>query len=167
MTSPSPQSRQRTRRRTSPSKEALKALDRYLALIVDPTIDDFQRNPLSVRHAYAACVVTFHAVDRLERKGGNVKKEWTQKSSTFALVEVIANTLKHVSMDAPTMPRHIPFKAAMPGTMALNTHTPNEHGPDVRNIYFAVRDAVAFIREWAAKAAIGASPDPDRPPVAR
>ncbi len=40
-------------------------LERYLKTVVDPTIDDFKKNPASVRHAFLACVATFHAIDYL------------------------------------------------------------------------------------------------------
>jgi hypothetical protein len=40
-------------------------LIRYLKDIVEPTIKDFEKNPSSVRHAFLACVATFHAVDYL------------------------------------------------------------------------------------------------------
>jgi hypothetical protein len=40
-------------------------LERYLTEIVQPTIDDFTNDPLSVRLAFIACVVTFHSVDYL------------------------------------------------------------------------------------------------------
>jgi hypothetical protein len=33
--------------------------------ILEPAIADFERNPTSVRFAFMACVVTFHAVDYL------------------------------------------------------------------------------------------------------
>jgi hypothetical protein len=38
-------------------------LERYLKDIVEPTIKDFKDNPASVRHAFLACVATFHAID--------------------------------------------------------------------------------------------------------
>jgi hypothetical protein len=42
---------------------------RYLDEFVDPTIKDFQGNPTSIRHAFLACVVTFHAIDYLTPPG--------------------------------------------------------------------------------------------------
>src|SRR5262245_40695491 len=35
----------------------------YLENFVEPTIAEFQAKPTSVRHAFLACLVTFHAVD--------------------------------------------------------------------------------------------------------
>jgi len=40
-------------------------LERYLGEVVEPTIKDLEANRTSVRHAFLACVVTFHAVDDL------------------------------------------------------------------------------------------------------
>ena len=40
-------------------------LELYLCDFVEPTIAEFEKNPASVRHAFVACVVTFHAVDYL------------------------------------------------------------------------------------------------------
>ena len=46
----------------------MNALTQYLKTMVDPTIEEFMRNPLSPRHAYIACVVTYHAIDRAKDK---------------------------------------------------------------------------------------------------
>jgi hypothetical protein len=43
----------------------MNALERYLALIVEPTVEEFRCNPFSLRHAYLACVATYHAIDRV------------------------------------------------------------------------------------------------------
>jgi hypothetical protein len=37
----------------------------YITKIVEPTIKDFEENPVSVRHAFLACVVVFHSIDYL------------------------------------------------------------------------------------------------------
>ena len=39
-------------------------LARYIESIVDPTFEDFKRNPELIRHGYLACVATYHAIDR-------------------------------------------------------------------------------------------------------
>ena len=43
----------------------MNALARYLALIVEPTVEEFKRNPFSLRHAYLACVAAYHTIDRV------------------------------------------------------------------------------------------------------
>ena len=35
-----------------------------MELIVEPTLEEYNRNSASVRHAYLACLVTYYAVDR-------------------------------------------------------------------------------------------------------
>jgi hypothetical protein len=73
-------------------------LEEYLDLIVQPTFDDFSRNPGSVRHAYLACLVTYHAIDRVTfpAKPHTLAQQWRQESLEFALVEEVALHLKHV-----------------------------------------------------------------------
>lgn len=130
-------------------KNAVLALNRYLDLIVEPTLDDFQKNLTSVRHAFISCVVVYHSIDRLRRKPANLRQEWRRKSVDFALIDLVCHTLKHVESSGETPEDRIPWTAAMPGAMGFNTHMPNEHGPDVRQIYYVARSAIAFIREQA------------------
>lgn len=40
-------------------------IQEYLETIVDPTINDLESNPTSVRYAFLACVVAFHSIDYL------------------------------------------------------------------------------------------------------
>jgi hypothetical protein len=71
---------------------------RYLTEIVWPTIADFEANPLSARHAFLACVVTFHTIDYLLHPGkpGAHRKAFRDQSSEFALVDRVAHAFKHV-----------------------------------------------------------------------
>jgi hypothetical protein len=66
--------------------------------IVEPTISDFEANPTSVRHAFLACVVTFHSLDYLthpERPASH--RQWfRQASPEFAMIDRIAHAFKHV-----------------------------------------------------------------------
>lgn len=123
----------------------------YLDVIVEPTIADLRKDPLSVRKAFTACLVTYHAIDRFAEKPGNLRKEWRKQSPAFALIDLIAHTFKHVDAEGGKVakPGRIPWKAAMPGAMGLNTHALNESGPDVRHILFLVGDAAKFIRNKA------------------
>jgi hypothetical protein len=51
-------------------------LSRYLALIVEPTVEEFNSNLFSLRHAFLACVATYHAIDRVTypKSVGNLRK---------------------------------------------------------------------------------------------
>ena len=78
-----------------------KELIRYLDEIVDPTINDFAQSPASVRHAFLACVVTFHTIDYLASARtmakGNLLKVLRKECPKFKVVEDIANRFKHVA----------------------------------------------------------------------
>jgi hypothetical protein len=71
---------------------------RFLTEIVDPTIRDFEEYPTSQRHAFLACVATFHTVDYLTHpmKSANRRKLFRRESKEFALVDRIAHAFKHV-----------------------------------------------------------------------
>jgi hypothetical protein len=74
---------------------------KYVDEIVIPTVREFRDNPRSRRHAYLACMVTFHIKDYLERAG---EKQITNKmqaggSKSFNLVRSICNGTKHGGPD--------------------------------------------------------------------
>lgn len=72
--------------------------ERYLAEIVGPTIKDLGANPMSKRHAFLACVVTFHTIDYLAfpKSSKERRQSFRGKSPSFALVDRIAHAFKHV-----------------------------------------------------------------------
>jgi hypothetical protein len=53
-----------------PLERVVENLERYVDEIVAPTINDFEENPTSVRHAFLGCVATFHAIDYLAETVG-------------------------------------------------------------------------------------------------
>lgn len=116
-------------------------LSRYLDLIVDPTITDFQRNPTSVRHAFLACLVTYHAIDRVRSPPGNLRKKWGKESLEFAAVDLIAHRFKHVKHKGDKNPK----PDTIPLTFALGFDKEGEK-LELRNLYFLVRGAAKFIR---------------------
>jgi hypothetical protein len=69
--------------------------NRYMTEIVEPTISDFEANPTSVRHAFLACVVTFHSIDYLPKKSAN-RGSFRKESPEFSTVDRIAHAFKHV-----------------------------------------------------------------------
>jgi hypothetical protein len=73
-------------------------LNRYMTEIVEPTISDFEANPTSVRHAFLACVVTFHSIDYLThpKKPKSRRELFRQESLEFAMVDRLAHAFKHV-----------------------------------------------------------------------
>jgi hypothetical protein len=122
-------------------------LSRYLDLIVDPTIMDFQRNPTSVRHAFLACLVTYHAIDRVRSPPGNLRKRWGKESIEFAAVDLIAHRFKHVNHEGDKNPK----PDTVPLTFMLGFDEEGEK-LELRNLYFLVRDAAKFIRKQGRQA---------------
>jgi hypothetical protein len=129
----------------------------YLDTIVEPTFEDFCRNPKSMRHAFLACVAAYHAIDRAgprPGKPGNLKKQWREASVYFLLVEAIACKLKHVVSDLEREPipeGHIPRGALVAGgglnSSMLGATALNGGGLDPHNLHYVIGRAIAFIRE--------------------
>jgi len=82
----------------------------YVDEIVIPTVREFRDNRRSRRHAYLACIVTFHIKDHLAKAGkkGIEKTMRTGASKAFDLVRGICNGTKHVVTDSS---HAIPFQA--------------------------------------------------------
>ena len=82
-------------------------LVRYLKEIVEPTIKDFEKNPTSVRHAFLACVTTFHAVDYLAfpRRSRRLRQRLGQESEDFRIVDDVAHVFKHAIVGDRAKPR--------------------------------------------------------------
>jgi hypothetical protein len=72
----------------------------YMSEIVDRTINDFKEHQASRRHAFLACVATFHCIDYLAhpRKSANLRKKF-RKNPDFAIVDGVAHAFKHVKSD--------------------------------------------------------------------
>lgn len=111
----------------------------YLDLIVEPTFADYQQNPGSPRHAFLACVAVFHCIDRVEGHNGNLRKSWGEQSIEFLVVDMFAHHLKHVKSSHE---KRVSNKPGLPLSFLVKTL-------DHHNLYFAVRDAIKFIRSQA------------------
>jgi hypothetical protein len=70
----------------------------YLEQIVVPTIAEFEKYPYSRRHAFIACLVTFHTVNYIEypKNAGNSRNKFRKESEAFAIVDRVAHAFKHV-----------------------------------------------------------------------
>jgi hypothetical protein len=127
----------------------------YIKDIVEPTVADFERNPLSIRHAFLACVVAYHASDRAAPNPtilGNLQKDWCMESPEFMVVEFVANHyFKHAQKKPrPSMPGHIPMTRFI-GSMGFCSSTLGGRHAMLRNLVFIVRDAVRFLHRKAGK----------------
>jgi hypothetical protein len=82
-------------------------LTKYLDEFVEPTIEDFESNPTSVRHAFLACVAAFHAVDYLAypRRSADLRQRLGLESPDFATIDEVAHAFKHVLAGNRTNPR--------------------------------------------------------------
>jgi len=132
------------------------ALTRYLKVIVEPTVEEFQRNPFSLRHCYLACAATYHSIDRAAemttKRPATLRQVWGRKSMEFKLVDIVAHDFKHIhASDRNVPPNRIPLSFALYGRMGFNTHTFNDTGQleSLRHLTFIVRDALKFVQEQA------------------
>jgi hypothetical protein len=132
-------------------------LARYLKLIVEPTVDEFRKNPTSLRHAYLACVTAYHAVDRVAypKDPRKVADKWRSESRAFALIEIVALDFKHVRSSKHKLkagPPRIPIGMALYGQMGFNTHMFNDTGQvaSLRHLTFMADEVVRFLQQKAA-----------------
>lgn len=124
-------------------------LAEYLDLIVEPTFADFRSNPWSARHAFLACVATFHAVDRAAhpRKPNSLREKWRKQSFEFLIVDMVAHHFKHVrSHDERPVPpgKGLPLSFAVFGR---KNPVPSAMDLYLHNLHFVIRDAIRFVRE--------------------
>jgi hypothetical protein len=134
------------------------ALTRYIELIVEPTVEEFNRNSTSLRHAYLACVATFHAIDRAaemtNRRARDLRQVWGRQSQEFKLVDIVAHDFKHIrASNRSGAPDRIPVSMALYGQMGFNTHMYNDTGQveTLQHLTFIVGEAVEFIKSQAAQ----------------
>jgi len=97
----------------------------------------FLRNPGSARHAFLACVAVFHSIDRVSGNSGNLRKKWRKESIEFLVVDMFAHHFKHVKSNDE---KDISKKPGLPLSSLANSI-------DLHDMYFAVRDAIKFIRQ--------------------
>ncbi len=119
-------------------------LEAYLKEIVEPTFDDFKRNPRSVRHAFLACVAAYHSIDRVTypKSHANLRKSWKKNSVEFTIVDMVAHHFKHVKSDDERV------RLARPG-IPLSSLVFGDLGAggqmDLHHLHFIVRDVVKFL----------------------
>jgi hypothetical protein len=123
-------------------------IERYFEQIVDPTIADFEANPTSVRHAFLAAVVVFHAIDYLPREtasSSSLRNRFRNECADFAIVDRIAHafnerptwlTNAHAELDAAVAaaygwPADIPEEEALARLFVLNQDKASGQGAAV------------------------------------
>jgi hypothetical protein len=84
--------------------------EEYMREIMEPTIKDLAQNRASKRHAFLACVVTYHTIDYLcgKRRKAVLRGEYRAQSPAFAAVDRIA----HGRADAQPGPKRSALRVA-------------------------------------------------------
>ncbi len=136
----------------------MNSLTQYLKLIVEPTVEEFRRNPMSLRHCYLACAATYHCIDRAaelsKKRAANLRQVWGRQSMEFKLVDIVAHDFKHIRASERGVPAgRMPISRALYGHAPFNTATFNDTGQveSLRHLTFIVLDAVKFIQVQADK----------------
>jgi hypothetical protein len=121
--------------------------ERYLKIFVDPTFDDFKRNPTSARHAFLSCVVIYHAVERLPDYR-TVRDQWHKDSPEFLIVDMAAHHFKHVKSAIERKTEKNPPPNAIPlSYLVFGDNTGTEDQLELRNLFFVIQDAVTFLHK--------------------
>jgi hypothetical protein len=133
-------------------------LRQYLEDFVEPALADFEKNPASLRHAFLACVVTFHSVDYLAhpRKSAPLRQEWNKQSKAFAIVDDVAHAFKHVRSGNPANPdlrakevisMPAAFDVAAFDAVAFDVGGVTLETDSTVNVLAVVKEAVSFVRQ--------------------
>ncbi len=157
-------------------------LTRYIEEYVAPTISEFKRNPASVRHAFLACVATFHSIDYFAypRRSRTLRDQFKRKSRDFAVVDDVAHAFKHVEVSDRNGPKLnsndvVPrFTGGALGGMALGEAALGEgrqfvtlRGNSNVDVLVVVERAVEFIQAEAQAITRNALTVPQSRPQAR
>jgi hypothetical protein len=132
----------------------------YIRQIVEPTINEYETEPTSIRRAFLACVVTYHIIDYLtypKKKPGDRRQKFRQSSNEFAIIDRVAHALKHVTTGNPNAPHNQPlasgdvisgppFTAGMPVGLPLRLETVALPHEGVLDLLSTVKLALKFLR---------------------
>jgi len=141
--------------------------ERYLIEIVEPTANDFSKDPSSVRLGFLACVALEHSVDYLAFPGNranwdgkthhanrrDIRERFKNESVHFRKASEVANAFKHVktlskrSLEADEIHRRPPAMAGQ--MMAGASMVGDETGAvvaDGDNLLIVVTQALQFLQ---------------------
>jgi hypothetical protein len=134
--------------------------EEYMREIVEPTIKDMVANCSSRRHAFLACVATYHTIDYLAapKTGKTLVNKFRRESAAFLAIDRIAHAFKHGhtghqnSLVKPLLAKDVRRRpATVPGKMILGTTPFNYSGgvraaKEVKDILELVNEAADFLR---------------------
>jgi hypothetical protein len=122
-------------------------LARYIELFVDPTFEDLKRNRNSARHTFLACVVIYHAVERVPDYHA-VRDQWRKDSPDFLMVEMVAHHFKHVRSSMERKMEKCPPPNAIPlSFLVFGNNAGGEDELEMRNFFYHIQDAVRFLHK--------------------
>jgi hypothetical protein len=128
----------------------------YLKGVVEPTVEEFRKNPSSVRHGFLACVAAFHAIDYLAypQSSRGLRQKYRRASPEFALVDEIAHAFKHVESSLKGLKANevVSRSPGLLGNMVFNEYAINDTDQRVTlkrnrnlNLLKVVQTAVEFL----------------------
>jgi hypothetical protein len=142
-------------------------LERYLSEIVEPTVEDFQRQPSSVRVGFLACVAIDHSVDYLafpadrakwdgkehRSRRAELRRQFCEENKHFHLASEAANAFKHVktitkrSLEASQVYERPPAMAGrMMAGLSMLGDTTGAVVVDGNDLLEVVTEALRFLR---------------------
>jgi hypothetical protein len=126
----------------------MNTLAQYIERVVEPTFEDFNRQPSS-RLAFLTSVVIYHGLDRAAEDRGvrraKLRSEWGN-AIEWMLVDYAAHHFKHVKS---TEDRIAADKRGLPLAFALKLNDEGDEIGELRNFWFVLRDAIKFLRREA------------------
>jgi hypothetical protein len=142
-------------------------MERYLSEIVEPTVEDFRRQPSSVRVGFLVCVAIDHSIDYLafpadrakwdgaehRSRRADLRRQFCDESEDFRLVSEAANAFKHVktiskrSLEASQVYERPPALAGrMMAGLSMLGDTTGAVVVDGKNLLEVVTEALRFLR---------------------
>jgi hypothetical protein len=126
--------------------------EEYMRDIMQPTIKDLAQNRTSKRHAFLACVVTFHMIDYLsgKRRKAVLRGEYRVQSAAFAAVDRIAHGRAEAQ---PGQGRSASRVGETPADLAALAEGQARLAPEGTDVLALVNEAADFLAKKAGERA--------------
>jgi hypothetical protein len=125
--------------------------EEYMREIVEPTILDLVQNRASKRHAFLACVVTYHTIDYLcgKRRKAVLRREFREQSAAFAAVDRISNARSDTQSGPRVSASHIGEKRDETDALSASGVRAPKRARDQADFLRVVRAAADFLASKA------------------